>query len=240
MSYTYSTWVPALANFLVVPNYTTDMNFQGALSVFIDDAEQRLYRELQLLNTVVRDSSQAFGLNTPTFNLPSQNGTFVVVQSISAVSPAGTTSPDNGTRYYLTPSTKETINYLYPNATGSSIPQFFGMVTQNQIVVGPWPDQAYQVEVTGTIRPTPLSSANQTTLLTTYFPDLWFAATMVAGAAYLKNFGAAADDPRMSVTWETHVQTLLTSAVKEEAMKKFTSQAWTSREPAQLATPPRA
>ncbi len=188
MSYTYSTWVPALANFLVVPNYTTDMNFQGALSVFIDDAEQRLYRELQLLNTVVRDSSQAFGLNTPTFNLPSQNGTFVVVQSISAVSPAGTTSPDNGTRYYLTPSTKETINYLYPNATGSSIPQFFGMVTQNQIVVGPWPDQAYQVEVTGTIRPTPLSSANQTTLLTTYFPDLWFAATMVAGAAYLKNF----------------------------------------------------
>ena len=53
------------------------------------------------------------------------------------------------------------------------------MVTQNQIVVGPWPDQDYQVEMTGTIRPAALSAANQTTLLTTYFPDLWFAATMV-------------------------------------------------------------
>src|SRR5262249_39050366 len=128
----------------------------------------------------------------------------------------------------------------YPNSNGSSVPQLFGKITQGQVVVGPWPDQAYQAEVTGTIRPTPLSSSNQTTLLTTYFPDLWFSATMVGGAAYLKNFGAAADDPRMSVTWKTHVQTLITSAVKEEAMKKFTSEAWTSRAPAPLATPPRA
>lgn len=240
MAYTYSTWVAAMANFLVVPNYTTDVNFQAALSVFVDDTEQRLYRELQLLNTVVRDSSQAFSLNTPTFNLPSQNGTFVVIQSINAITPAGTTSPDSGTRNQIVSSTKETINYLYPNATSSAVPQFFGMVTQNQVVVGPWPDQAYTVEVTGTIRPTPLSSSNQTTLLTTYFPDLWFAATMVPGAAYLKNFGAASDDPRMAVSWETHVEPLLTSAVKEEAMKKFSSQQWTSREPATIATPPRA
>ena len=77
-------------------------------------------------------------------------------------------------------------------------------------------------------------------ILTTYFPDLWFALTMVAGAAYLKNFGASADDPRMAMSWETHVQPLLQSAKTEEQMKKYRSQAWTSEEPTIIAKPPRA
>ena len=111
MSYTYSTWVAAIANFLVVPNYASDTNFQNAVPVIIDDSEQKLYRELQLLNTVTRDASAALSTNTRTFNLPSQNGIFVVTEGFNVITPAGTVNPDSGTRNALVPMAKETLTF---------------------------------------------------------------------------------------------------------------------------------
>ena len=236
---TYATFVTSLANLLVVP--TSDSGFQTVLPNVIDDAEQRLYRELQLLNTTVRDSSIAFTTNTRTFNLPSSLGTFYVVDSIYAITPAGTVNPDLGTHNYLTPASRSFIDALFPSSVGSGVPQYFAPTTQNSYIVGPWPDQAYQAEVVGTIRPTALSSTNVTTLLSWYFPDLFLAAGCVYGFAYQQNFGAAGaiDNPAAAATWEAHLQTLLKSAAVEEAMKKFTSQGWSSKAPAELATPPR-
>jgi hypothetical protein len=236
---TYSTFVTSLANLLVVQ--TSDSGFQTVLPNIIDDAEQRLYRELQLLNTTVRDSSVAFSTGTRTFNLPSSIGTFYVVDSIYAITPAGTVNPDLGTHNYLTPASRSFIDALFPSSVGSGVPQYFAPTTQNSYIVGPWPDQAYQAEVVGTIRPTALSSTNVTTLLSWYFPDLFLAASCVFGAGYQQNFGAsgAVDNPAMAVNWESHYQTLLKSAEVEEAMKKFTSQGWSSKAPAELATPPR-
>jgi hypothetical protein len=234
----YTQYVNSLSNLLVVP--ASDSGFQLALPNIIDDAEQRLYRELQLLNTVVRDSSIAFTINTRTFNLPSAQGTFYVVDSIYAITPAGTVNPDLGTHNYLTPASRSFIDALFPSSAGSGVPAYFAPTTQNAYIVGPWPDQAYQAEVVGTIRPAALSSTNVTTLLSWYFPDLFLAASCVFGAAYQQNFGAAGvDNPQMAGTWEAHYQSLLKSAEVEEAMKKFTSQGWSSKAPAELATPPR-
>jgi hypothetical protein len=235
----YATYVSSLANLLVVQ--TGDPGFQAALPNIIDDAEQRLYRDLQLLNTVTRDSSIAFTTNTRTFNLPSSIGTFYVVDSIYAITPAGTVNPDLGTHNFLTPASRSFIDALFPSSAGSGIPAYFAPTTQNSYIVGPWPDQAYQAEVVGTIRPPAISTTNTTTLLSWYFPDCLIAASMVFGAAYQQNFGAsgAVDNPAMGVNWEAHLQTLLKSAETEEAMKKFTSQGWSSKAPAELATPPR-
>jgi hypothetical protein len=236
---TYTQTINSLSNLLVVP--VSDSGFQLALPNIFDDAEQRLYRELQLLNTVVRDSSIAFTTNMRTFNLPSAQGTFYVVDSIYAITPAGTVNPDLGTHNYLTPASRSFIDALFPSSVGSGVPQYFAPTTQNAFVVGPWPDQAYQAEVVGTVRPPVLSTTNVTTLLSWYFPDLWIAACMVFGTGYQQNFGAsgAVDNPAMAVNWESHLQTLLKSAETEEAMKKFTSQGWSSKAPAPLATPPR-
>jgi hypothetical protein len=238
MSLNYTQYVSSLANLLPVP--VSDAEFQAALPNGIDDAEQRLYRDLQLLNTVVRDASTAFSINTRTFNLPSAQGTFYVVDSIYAITPAGTVNPDLGTHNYLTPASRSFIDALFPSSNGSGVPQYFAPTTQNAYIVGPWPDQAYQAEVVGTIRPNALSSTNVTTLLSWYFPDLFIAASMVFMTAYQQNFGAAGvDNPQQGVTWETHYNNLLKSAEVEEAMKKFTSQGWSSKPPAELATPPR-
>ncbi len=238
MSLTYTTFVNSIANLLVV-NATSDANFQTVLPNIIDDAEQRLYRELQLLNTVIHDFSTAFATNTRSFTLPTSISTFVVVNSIYAITPSGTVNPDLGTRNPLLPASRDYLDYTFPSATASGVPQFFAPTTQDTIIVGPWPDQTYQVEVVGTERPQPLSTTNVTTLLSVYFPDLMIAASMVFGASYQQNFGAAADNPQMSVTWESHLQELLKSAATEEAMKKFTGPGWSSRLPSPIATPAR-
>jgi hypothetical protein len=113
------------------------------------------------------------------------------------------------------------------------------MITDQTIIVGPPPDAAYTMEVVGTIRPAPLSVSNTTTYLTQYLPDLFFAESLVFGYGYLKDFGAATDDPRGSTTWESHYQALWQSANTEENRKKYAAQAWTPKQPTSLATPPR-
>jgi hypothetical protein len=96
---------------------------------------------------------------------------------------------------------------------------------------GPAPDQAYPMEVVGTIRPTPLSVANPTTFLTLYLSDVFFAAAMVSASGYQRNFGAQSDDPKMAVSWESQLQTKLASARKEELRKSYVS-AMSSASPA--------
>lgn len=237
MALTYSQYVTDLANLLVVP--TGDAGFQTVLPNIIDDAEQRLYRELDLLNTIVRDSSSTLATGTRTFNLPTSIGTFLVTEDINVITPFGTSNPELGTRNPLVPVSKEYLDFTWPSSNASTVPQYFAMVTQSTVVVGPWPDQAYQVEVVGTQRPAPLSVSNVTTLLSWYFPDLMIAASMVFGAGYQQNFGASVDNPQMGINWESHLQNLMKSAEVEEARKKFTTAGWSSKQPAPLATPPR-
>lgn len=234
---TYTTYVTTLAGLMVVP--VGDAAFQTDLPSIIADAELRCYRELDLLNTSARDSSAALTAGNRNFTLPSTLGTFVVTDEINVITPAGTSNPDAGERNALIPTSEEHLNSLWPSVTGSTVPQYFAMVDDGLIIVGPWPAAAYQVEVVGTFRPQPLSSSNVTTLLSVYFPDLLIAASMVRAAGFQKNYGAGVDDPKQAITWESHFQTLLAGASVEEARKKFTGAGWSSKQPEPTARPPR-
>ncbi len=238
MSYNYTTYVTSLANGLVVAS--TDVNFQQYLPRIIDEGEQRIYREIDLLNTVVVDISASFTTGTRVLHLPATLGTFFVTQNVYAITPLGTTA-DFGTRNALQRTGRAYLDSAYPSSAGSTVPTYFSMTTQTTMIVGPWPDQAYKVEVVGTIHPAPLSSTNVTTILTQYLPDLFFAASMAAGAAYLQNFGAAAqtDNPGMASNWESKYQALKQSAAVEEARKKGEAEGWSTEQPSQIATPPR-
>ena len=236
MSYNYSQLGVSLANMLVIP--ATDPNYLTALPNIIDDGEQRLYRELDILNTVVRDTGGNLTANSRNFTLPQTGGRFVVTESMNVFTPVGTTTNRN----QLVPVSREFIDAIWANeaaASTPSVPTYYAMITDQSIIVGPPPDAAYTMEVIGTIRPTPLSVGNQTTYLTLYLPDLFFSACMVFGAGYLKNFGAMVDDPKMAITWEGHFQTALASANVEEQRKRYASQAWTAKQPAAIATPAR-
>jgi hypothetical protein len=215
-----------------------DPNFVIALPNIIDDAEQRLYRELDLLSTVTRDTG-AFTANNRNFTLPTASGVFVVVEQMNVITPSSVTDPDLGTRVPMLPTSREYLDIVYPSVAGAGVPSLFAPINQEDWIVGAWPDEAYTVEVVGTIRPAPLSSENQTTFLSEYLPDVFLAAALVMSAGYQKNFTSMGDDPKSAVSWESHVAILLESAKVEEIRKKFGSQGWSSKSPDPIATPPR-
>lgn len=237
MPLTYTTYVTSLANLLVVAE--ADTGFTTDLPNILEDAELRLYRDLDLLDTSARDSSAALTSGNRNFTLPTASGVPVVTDELNVITPAGTTNPDNGARVSLVPTSEEHLNALWPSVAGSTVPQYFAMVDQGLAIVGPWPNAAYSVEWVGTIRPLSLSTTNVTTILSVYFPDLLIAASMVRAAGYQKNYGQGVDDPKMAVTWETHYQTLKSSAEVEEARKKFEGPGWSSKDPSPIVTPQR-
>lgn len=236
MALNYTTFVSTLANMLVIP--ANDPNYISVLPNIIDDAEQRIYRELDLLDTVIRDSSGSLTPNTRTFTFPQH---FVVSQGINIF------YDQNGItkRKQLIPTTRDFIDAVYGDSVfegdpgTTPLPQYYAMITDQTIIVGPSPSQSYQVEVIGTVRPTPLSVSNPTTYLTNYLPDLFLAEALIFGYGFLKDFGATTDDPQASASWNKHYQDLWQSANVEENRKKYAAQGWTSMQPAPLATPPR-
>jgi hypothetical protein len=233
---TYTTYVSSIANLLVVP--VSDPYFLEVVPNIIDDAELRIYRELDLLASNASATS-AMTAGNRNFTLPSTNGTFVVVESINVITPVATVDPELGTRNPVMPTSIDVLNAFYPSVNGSTVPVYFSRDREGAVVFGPWPNAAYTVEVIGTIRPAALSSSTITSVLSVYFPDLFVAASMVFGAAYQKNFGSAVDDPKAAVTWESHYQMLLKAAATEENRKKFEGAGWSPSSPSPEATPPR-
>ena len=237
MSLTYSTWVTTLSNMTVI--LSSNPNFEQILSNCTDYYEQRLYRELDLLNTVTRQSG-ALIVSNRNFTLPSSNGQFVVTNGINLITPATTTNPDLGTRTQLTPTSRDYLDNVGGSPTYTGLPTNYAMITDQTIVVGPaWPDATYTLEVIGTIRPNPASQSNQNTYLLTYLPDLVIAASMVFMMGYQRDFGAQSDDPAAAQSWEAQYGKLFASANVEEQRKRYASGAWGSLSPTPIATPTR-
>ena len=239
MSLNYTTYVSQLANLMVVSS--ADTNFATFLPGCIDYAEQRIYREIDLLYTQVTTATSATILSSGdrNFTLPTTNGTYITVDNINVITPVGTLS-SAGTRTPLVPASREFIDTVYPSGqTTTGVPEFYAMASNTQVILGPAPGAAYYAEVIGVQRPASLSSANSSTILTQYIPDVFMAASMVFATAYQRDFGAQSDDPRAGASWEAQYQTLFGSAAMEQARAKFESEGWTSQAPSPAATPKR-
>ena len=217
MSYTYSTFVPALAALLTVD--PSDSDFSTLLPTIIQDAELRCYRELDLVSASVAVPG-TLTANTRSFTLPTTSGSIIVVDAINVFDASNVRHP-------VKPASRDVIDTFWPSDTApsaSSIPKLFARPDETAVLLGPAPGTAWNVEVVGTIRPTPLSAINPTTFLTSSIPDLFMAAAMAfATGGLLKNYGAASEDPRAAVSWEAHYQTLLSSARPEELRKTYYS-----------------
>lgn len=221
----YGEYIDQIANLMAADSTTVE--FQTMVKGMIPYAEDRIYRELDLLNTTVVNSSNSFTAGSRSFSLPTNgaNGIFYTVTGVNVITPVGV-APDAGTRNQLTAVTMDYLNAVWNSATGSGVPQEFAMVNQFTIIVGPWPDAAYTVEIVGTIQPAPLSASNSTTFLTQYLSDLFVAASMVFASGYMRDFGAQADNPQQAQSWESQYQTLLKSAMLLELRKKWAGPGW--------------
>lgn len=226
---TYNEYLLAMIG--VAGTTATDQAFLDNLPNIINYAEQRIYRELDLISQTVSDSTVKFAISNRNLNLPAATY-FVELKQINVITPSSTTNPESGTRNPLTPVSRDFLNFVYNSSTGATIPAYFAMQTDQSIVVGPWPDATYTVEFVGLVRPAPLSAQNPTTFLTLRLPDLFKAASAVYIMGYQRDFGAQADDPKAAQSWETQYQTLFASADAEELRRTFATRTAPSPVPA--------
>lgn len=221
MAMNYNTFVSTIANLSALDS--TQPEFIQIMPQVIAYAEDRIYREIDLLSTTyINDASNLTALNR-SFTLPTAPyGDFLTVQGINVLYGNG---PQ---RQQLQPVAMAYLNAVWGSPTNAALPEYFAMVNQDLIQVGPWPDQAYRVEVIGTFQPEPMSATNPTTFLTTYLSDLLIAAAMVFFSGYMRDFGSQADNPQQAQSWENQYQTLFKSANLLELRKKFAGPGWAS------------
>lgn len=191
------------------------------------------YVVIDTINVLIPLTTTSRGSPTPPATLtpgPVTTGTllfgtpapdFTQASGGAIVAPVDAVDPATASRHQLLPVSLEWLDRVYGSPAFAGMPRFFCAFNQNTIMVGPFPDQDYGIEVVGTIRPTPMSADNESTVLLQWFPDLLIDASMSFLSGYMKNYGAQVDDPGQGVTWETQYLTRLKSAAVEEARKKF-------------------
>jgi len=254
VSYTYNQWFSRFFNYVAAVSTATPLNpvatvssytdpfWLSALPNVIEYAENRIYREGDFLAERVTDASGAFTPRQQSFLLPTAVGQWNVVEYVNALTPVGTLS-SNAIRNQLVPYSRAYVAQAWPGISTSSaglgLPQVYAMQDASTILLGPIPDSSYGVEVIGTQYPAPLSSANQTTFLTTILPDLFFAATMISAASYMRDWGAEGGDPAMGQSWEITYKQLFASAQEVEARRMYRSAGWTAQQAVPQSTPPR-
>lgn len=233
--FTYDTFTAQLARTAVVD--ADNAGFLANLPSAISYSEMRIYQELDLLSTV--SAQTGFTLTPLTRYLVFPIATFITLQDVNVITPAGTTDPDSGTRRPCRPVTKEYLDNVWGSVSGAGVPELFGFLNQNTLLFGPWPLVAYSLELVGTVRPASLSATNTTTFISTYLPTLLLIGAMIFVAGLQRNFGRQSDDPQMAVSWESQWATFVTNSLKEEMRKKFAAAAWSSMAPNPVATPSR-
>lgn len=231
----YTDLVNTISNLTVIPS--TDPDFTQIFPQAISYAEDRIYRELDLLTTVTTDSGPLTA-GSRNFTLPQNNGYILVTNAFNLITPATITVPDQGTRNQMIPCSRDMLDAIWGSPTVTGPPTLYAPITDQNFIVGPWPDAAYTIEVVGVIQPAPLSASNPTTFISMVLPDLMTAATMVFMSGYERDFGSQSDDPAQATSWEAQYKTLFASANVFEVRKKYESGGWGSLQPTAPVTTP--
>ena len=221
MSLDYTSYTLRLATFIT--SNPDNIDYAPLIPATIDYAEQRIYRELNLLGTRVANSSLSCTANNRLFTIPvPATGPYITVTSLNIITPVGQTAAGTGIRNRVASLPMSLVDFIGTTNTSPSattVPAAFYMRDQTTVVFAPSPGATFNVEVIGTIRPNPLSYTNTTTFLTTYLPDVFVAASMIyfSKAVADKNCGIQQSPDY----WEKEYQALASSANSEETRKRY-------------------
>lgn len=214
-------------------------DYTTILPAAIQDAEQRIYLDMDFLNTRTTWSSTKFTAGSRTYTFPTTPSVVMVVQGVAAITPASAASPAAGTRNQLEPVSLDYIDSTWPTESSTGLPDSWTMLNDVSLVVKPTPDQTYPVEITGTFRPNPMSNANQNSYIGNVYPQLLVAACMVFLSGYQRDFGQSSDDPKLAMSWETLYTERLKQALAEEQRRKGSGTGWAPFSETPMAQPPR-
>ena len=234
MAMTYTQLNTYLQTLLV--DQAPSADYTTILPAAIQDAEGRIYRDMDFLNTRTTWTNLPFTAGSRTYTFPTSPSVVLVVQGVAAITPYTAASPAAGTRNQLEPVSLDYIDSTWPTESQTALPDSWAMFNDASIVVKPTPDQAYPVEITGIFRPAPISASNPSTYVSSVYPELLVAACMMFLLLWQRDL-----DPNASALtkWQGDYQDLLKSALAEEQRRKSSSVGWAPFSETPLATPPR-
>lgn len=226
-----------------------DAPLQTVLPQILSYAEARIQRDIDALQA---RSSNTYALTVTNNLLQIPVNDFLVIETLE------TTQVSNGivvNSTPLIPVSKEFIQNCYSGVFSSGCPKYYAMYgdtfgdganTNVNVLVGPAPNFAYPVRVTGVIRmPSLFQFATSGPADTSYtyisqsLPDLLVMASMIFISAYQRNWTANSDDPAMPVNYEKQYRTLLAGAIAEENRKKGLGSGYSAYSTPVTATPTR-
>ena len=219
--------------------------FTSLIPMMLNYAEQRIQRDMELLNVQVMRGPYPLTIGNNQLAVPPSD--ILVIQDVVA-NIGGTPTP-------LDPVSKAYMLTCWPATSTPGPPKVFALqggdaptqgLTATILLVGPPPDAPYQVNVIGESRlptlasyATPTDAATKTTWISTWLPDLLVMACMIYVSGYQRDFGRQSDDPQMAVSYESQYQALLAGANTQEFQRRFEADAWSSQAKSPVATPTR-
>lgn len=205
---TYNDLVAAIAAIAVQP--APDSDLSAYLPRIIEQGELRCCRDAQFM--ALRVYSDATVVNGQSvIATPSD---MISLRSLAAW-PVGTTA-----RQTLLRRDESYLLEYWPDRAATGVPKYFAEMGAGTFLVAPTPAATYTLELCYVQRPAGLSAGNPTTWLSLNAPDLLLYACLVALSGYLKNYGAASDDPRQALSWEQSYQSALRAVLDEEARRR--------------------
>jgi hypothetical protein len=210
-------------------------------------AEGRMYRDLVLLATRTQDTSLVTAAGSRTLNLLTMAPNVVVVpEGFGLIYPAGATSQALGTVIPFDKASLDVIDEVWPAQSVTMDPsaadwigRYWAMQDDRTLVFAPTVSGAYTPVITGLYVPSPMSATNETTYLTTNYPEALEALCMVFLSGGLqRNFAAMSDDPKAAISWEAQYQALLPGMRDQEARIRGlkADDLWPQQAPAQTTS----
>lgn len=152
---------------IAIADYTENSFTDDELATFVSQAEQRIYNTVQLAN-LRKNVTGHLSAGNKYLSAPAD---FLSVYSLAVVDDAGDYN-------YLKNVDVNYIRQVYPSAALETLPKYysiFGPVTNLQtelsFIVGPTPDQAYEVELHYYYYPTSMTNTVENPLGTTWLGD---------------------------------------------------------------------
>jgi hypothetical protein len=154
---------------------------------FIEHAEMRLYRELDI-DPFKKNATAVVTASTPFVTLPgSIPADFSTIRYITMYSSSGSLGglTDNE-RIVLQKKDGSFLSEYWPNRQSTGIPKYYANYDEDSILLAPTPNAAYTIDLEYNAQPTGLSSSNTTTWLSNNAPTALLYACLVEAFKFLK------------------------------------------------------
>ena len=187
---------------------------------FIEHAEMKLYRELDL-DVYKKNATATLTSGTPFVTLPGSIPTnFSAIRFVTIYSSSGSLGGlTDSERRILQKKDASFLSEYWPNRTSTGIPKYYANYDEDSIMVAPTPNAAYTIDIEYNTLPTGLSSSNTTTWISNNAPTALLYACLLEAFKFLK--GPADMLMMYDASYKNAVKTLATEQMGQKRREEY-------------------